>query len=182
MKIYEIVEDKIIDKRDFKTGAVVVLIGRPAFGKTRVCTILAKRNKDNYQYFNQATNENSYWVKKNKIITFNGLHSSEIIEKIYQNKSKLVIIDNFCFEGKNKKLFIKEIVSMAKANKIVFLISIQLKKKLEFSKNFKKIYRSAHKNVGYADKVVFLQKPAVYSSISINNDDLKFYLIKKEKD
>ena len=179
MKKREIDFKDIISAKDIENGNIIVLAGRPAMGKTSTCCELAKvfSKKFNYLFFDLASN-GFYIYLKHKIVAYSFMSSLVIIKKIEdeiaKNEVKLIFIDYWQLLNDKSEWFILKLREISIHHKVVFVISLQLgrkvenrKKHLPTRKDIKRVFNH------YVKKLVVLFSPAKYSPVQTNND-LKF--------
>ena len=184
MKRKEIEFEGIITDKDIEKGNLILLVGRPAVGKTEVCSKIVKKygNEYGYLFFDLRGNEDSYWLKNIKrVIEYHtAVEIIKTIQKEVKNNLKFVFIDYWQLIDDKDDWFRYMLVELALSNKIVITITSQLsrvvenrKNHLPLNKDLKSIFNDIFLSSG---KVVVISKPAIYG-IDLKKD-LHYFLYK----
>ncbi len=186
MKPYKVEFDEVISDKDIKDGNVIMLTGRPGTGKTLTCCRLIKKYEGKYKslYFNLSGDGLSYWFK-NKIPDniLNRYHTSvEIIKKVEDVLStenlKFVFIDYWQLINDQEEWFIRKLIEFSYNNKIVFIITTQLPRKIvkgKYQMTIKKKLAKMNNLSIWARKHIVICRKYVYESSGVE-DDLEYFV------
>lgn len=184
MKRKEIEFEQIITDKDIKRGNLILIAGRPAVGKTEVCSKIVKEygNEYGYLFFDLSGNEDSYWLKSIKrVIEYHtAVEIIKTIQKEIKNNLKFVFIDYWQLIDNKEDWFRYMLVELALSNKIIIIITSQLSRVVESRKNhlpLNKDLKSISNDIFLSSgKVVVISKPAIYG-IDLKKD-LHYFLYK----